>query len=43
MLDTGNTQVLAELIAGMVDVDTYRIDAAEPYPESYADSVARNA
>jgi flavodoxin len=41
-LAVGNTQVLAELMAGMVTVDVYRIEAAEPYADSYDDTVARN-
>ncbi|MFJ3394821.1 flavodoxin [Leifsonia aquatica] len=41
-LEVGNTQVLAELIAARVAVDTYRIEAADPYPADYEATVARN-
>lgn len=41
-LAVGNTQVLAEMIAELIDCDVYRIEAAEPYPEAYDATVARN-
>jgi flavodoxin len=41
-LTVGNTQVVADMIRAAVDVDVYRIEAADPYPDSYDDSVARN-
>ncbi len=41
-LEVGNTQVLADMIASMVTVDVYRIEAAEPYPTSYEATVQRN-
>ncbi|MBX7435207.1 NAD(P)H-dependent oxidoreductase [Mycobacterium sp. Y57] len=41
-LDVGNTEVLAKLIAATVPVTTYRIEAADPYPHSYDETVARN-
>ena len=41
-LNVGNTQVLAGLIAGQLDVSTYRIEAAEPYSDEYDATVARN-
>ncbi len=41
-LDVGNTQVLAEMIAELVDCDVHRIEAAEAYPDSYDATVARN-
>ncbi|WP_341361002.1 flavodoxin [Georgenia sp. M64] len=41
-LDVGNTQVVAEMIAAAADVDVYRIEAADPYPHSYEETVARN-
>lgn len=41
-LTTGNTQVLAEQIAKRIDCDVLRLEAAEPYPESYNATVARN-
>lgn len=41
-LDVGNTHVVAEMIASTVDADVYRIEAADPYSDSYDDTVARN-
>jgi len=41
-LDVGNTQVIAEMIAAAASVDVYRIEAADPYPEGYDETVARN-
>ncbi|WP_137844236.1 flavodoxin [Microbacterium sp. 2FI] len=41
-LETGNTQVVAEMIAATASVDIYRIEAADPYPEDYEATVARN-
>ncbi|OZB89516.1 MAG: hypothetical protein B7X41_02435, partial [Microbacterium sp. 14-71-5] len=41
-LDVGNTQVLAEMLAGAVSVDVFRIVAADPYPHDYDQTVARN-
>ena len=41
-LTVGNTQVLAEMIAELIDCDVFRIEAAEPYPEAYDATVARN-
>ena len=41
-LDVGNTQVLAEMIAGMIDCDIYRIVEADPYPDAYDATVTRN-
>lgn len=41
-LEVGNTQVLADVIASAVTVDVYRIEAAEPYPDSYQATVERN-
>ena len=41
-LEVGNTEIVADLIAGAVDVDVYRIEAADPYPESYDETVERN-
>ena len=32
-LAVGNTQVLAEMIAELIDCDVFRIEAAEPYPD----------
>ena len=41
-LETGNTQVVAEMMAAAASVDVYRIEAADPYPEDYQETVARN-
>lgn len=41
-LEVGNTEVLAAMIADRVELDTYRIEAAEPYPADYEETVARN-
>jgi flavodoxin len=42
VLDVGNTEVVAEMIQAAVAVDVYRIEAADPYPDSYDETVARN-
>lgn len=42
MLEVGNTEVVAGLISSAIRVDTYRIEAADPYPESYDATVQRN-
>lgn len=41
-LEIGNTQVVAEQIADLLDADVIRLEAADPYPESYDETVARN-
>ena len=41
-LNIGNTEVLANLISERVNCDTHRIQAADPYPDSYDDTVQRN-
>lgn len=41
-LAVGNTQVLAGLIAARMTVDVYSIQAADPYPVDYDETVARN-
>ncbi len=41
-LEVGNTEVLAETIAELVDCDVFRIEAADPYPDGYDATVARN-
>ncbi|ROP72607.1 flavodoxin [Curtobacterium sp. PhB115] len=41
-LDTGNTEVLAGLISDRIDCDVVRIEPADPYSDSYDDTVARN-
>ena len=41
-LEIGNTQVVAELISSAISVDVFRIEAEDPYPDSYEATVARN-
>lgn len=41
-LTVGNTQVVAEMISGLITCDVYRIEAADPYPDDYDDTVSRN-
>jgi flavodoxin len=41
-LDVGNTQVVTEMIEAAVPVDVYRIEAVEPYSDSYDETVERN-
>ncbi|MFD0142860.1 MULTISPECIES: NADPH-dependent FMN reductase family protein [unclassified Streptomyces] len=41
-LKVGNTEVLAEKIAGRIACDTYRIQAVVPYPREYDATVKRN-
>ncbi|WP_446046479.1 flavodoxin [Streptomyces olivaceus] len=41
-LKVGNTEVLASMIAERVTCDVHRIEASNPYPESYDETVARN-
>ena len=41
-LEVGNTEVLARMIAELIDCDVHRIDAADPYPASYDATVACN-
>jgi flavodoxin len=41
-LKVGNTEVLAEKIADRIACDTYRIQAADPYPQDYDATVQRN-
>jgi flavodoxin len=41
-LDVGNTEVLATMIADLINCDRYRIEASDPYPDSYDASVERN-
>jgi flavodoxin len=43
VLDTGNTDRLARSIRDRADVDTFRIEAAEAYPEAYDPTVSRNS
>lgn len=41
-LDTGNTEVLADLIRDRINCDVFRIEAAEQYSDRYDDTVRRN-
>ncbi|MCC6628874.1 MAG: hypothetical protein IT340_15905 [Chloroflexi bacterium] len=41
-LAVGNTEVVAGMIARLIGCDVHRIEAAEPYPDDYAETVARN-
>ncbi|TQJ37679.1 flavodoxin [Streptomyces sp. SLBN-115] len=41
-LKVGNTEVLANKIADRIACDTYRIQAADPYPHDYDATVERN-
>jgi len=41
-LSVGNTTVVAEMIRAAIGCDVYRINAADPYPDSYDATVARN-
>ncbi|OHV32246.1 MULTISPECIES: flavodoxin [Pseudofrankia] len=41
-LTVGNTEKLATMIAANIDCDVYRIEAADPYSDSYDQTVARN-
>jgi flavodoxin len=41
-LKVGNTEVLARMISARLDCDVHRIEAADPYAESYDETVERN-
>lgn len=41
-LTVGNTQVVAETIGRLIGCEVHRIEAADPYPEDYDPTVARN-
>lgn len=41
-LEIGNTEVLAGMISDAIGCDVHRVEAADPYPASYDDTVARN-
>ncbi|GAA3699164.1 flavodoxin [Arthrobacter ginkgonis] len=41
-LTVGNTEVLAGMIGTLITCDVHRIEAADPYPEDYDATVARN-
>jgi flavodoxin len=42
VLEVGNTAVVAEMISSTVAVDVFRIEAGDPYPDSYQATVERN-
>jgi hypothetical protein len=41
-LEVGNTEVVATMIAELIDCDTHRIEASDPYPDGYDATVQRN-
>ena len=41
-LTVGNTEVVAGMIGQLMTCDTHRIEAADPYPDGYDATVARN-
>ncbi len=41
-LAVGNTEVVAGMIGGLIRCDVHRIEPADPYPDDYAETVARN-
>ncbi|WP_364520442.1 flavodoxin [Nocardioides sp. LML1-1-1.1] len=41
-LEVGNTEVVATTIAELIACDVYKIEAADPYPDIYDETVARN-
>lgn len=41
-LKTGNTEVLAGMISDRIECDVHRIEAVDPYPDDYDETVARN-
>jgi flavodoxin len=40
-LAVGNTEVVAGMIGRLIGCDVYRIEAGEPYPDDYEETVAR--
>jgi len=42
-LEVGNTAVLAGMISDQIACDVHRIEAADPYPDGYEATVARNS
>lgn len=42
-LEVGNTEVLARMIAELIDCNVHRIEATDPYPASYDATVARKS
>jgi len=41
-LEVGNTEVVARMIAELIPCELHRIEAAEPYPDDYDETVKRN-
>lgn len=41
-LEVGNTEVMAGMISQFIKCDVYRIKPADPYPDDYEETVARN-
>jgi flavodoxin len=41
-LQVGNTEVVANMVSQLADVDMYRLQPAEPYPHDYEQTVERN-
>jgi len=41
-LSVGNTEVVAGMISRLIGCDVHRIEAADPYPDDYDPTVARN-
>jgi flavodoxin len=41
-LEVGNTEVVADMIAAAIEPDVFRIEAADPYPFDYEQTVERN-
>lgn len=41
-LEVGNTERLAKMISDRIGCDVYRIEATDPYPHDYDETVARN-
>jgi flavodoxin len=41
-LEVGNTERVARMIADLIRCDLHRIEAAEPYPDDYDETVERN-
>ncbi|MET3421276.1 flavodoxin [Actinoplanes tereljensis] len=41
-LTVGNTEVVAGMISRLIGCDVHRVEAADPYPDDYEPTVARN-
>ena len=42
VLQVGNTAVVADMISSAIPIDVFRIEAVDPYPDSYDATVERN-